>query len=185
MRHDVAPRVTARARSGTGASASIAATTSSQDRSVFESPDAGARRIKGGEIQTETLPRKHKPDRLRRSWLPALKGASPAHGAAASPADISGADPATPAARPAFSRRGALGFGRLCRHPLSLTTRLDNEVLRDRNQERLLRDDFAGFEVVAGVRSRVSQKGSYLRDHTCGQGAIPKSPDGRRLCGAS
>jgi len=94
MRHDVAPRVTARARSGTGASASIAATTSSQDRSVFESPDAGARRVKGGEIQTETLPRKHKPDRLRRSWLPALKGASPAHGAAASPADISGADPA-------------------------------------------------------------------------------------------
>ena len=52
MRHDVAPRVTARARSGTGASASIAATTSSQDRSVFESPDAGARRIKGGEIRT-------------------------------------------------------------------------------------------------------------------------------------
>ena len=29
--------------------------------------------------------------------------------------------------------------------PISLTTRLDNELLRDRNQETLLRDVFAGF----------------------------------------
>ena len=49
---------------------------------------------------------------------------------------------------PPFSRRGAPGLGRLCRHWLSLTTRLDNELLRDRNQERLLRDDFAGFEAL-------------------------------------
>jgi len=40
-------------------------------------------------------------------------------------------------------------LGRLCRHSLSLTTRLGDELLRDRNQERLLRDDFANFEALS------------------------------------
>src|SRR5208283_1776662 len=63
---------------------------------------------------------------------------------------------------PPFSRRGAPSFARLCRHWLSLTTRLDNELLRDRNQERLLRDDFAGFKMLpASGRSSLKKDRIY------------------------
>src|SRR5208283_1885421 len=49
---------------------------------------------------------------------------------------------------PPLAGRRPPGQGRLCRHWLSLTTRLDSELLRDGNQERLLRNDFGGFEAL-------------------------------------
>ncbi len=58
---------------------------------------------------------------------------------------------------PPFAGRGPPGFRRLCGHWLSLTTRLDNALLRDGNQERLLRDDFAGF-VALPASGRASLK---------------------------
>src|SRR5271157_367840 len=49
---------------------------------------------------------------------------------------------------PPLAGRRPPGLGRLCRHWLSLATRSGIELLRDGNQERLLRDNFGGFEAL-------------------------------------
>ena len=62
-------------------------------------------------------------------------------------------------------RRGAPSLSPLCRHWLSLATRLDNELLRDSNHERVLRDDFAGFEALP-PSGRVSLKKDRIQETT-------------------
>jgi len=72
---------------------------------------------------------------------------------------------------PPFAGRGPPGFRRLCGHRLSLTSRLGNALLSDGNQERLLRDDFAGFEALPASGRRpptwnayFGQRGRTIRD---------------------
>jgi hypothetical protein len=70
--------------------------------------------------------------------------------------------------------------------PLAISHNSSGQRAFERRESReTFEKRFWGFRGVAGVRSLISQKGSYLRDHTCGQGVTRKSPDGRWPCGAS